>query len=384
MTLRVLRGQGEARRVADDVMVREHPRARRTDGGEAADRVVDHGAEGRRIPRGLEVREVEGLVHLVGAHPEGRLLDRGEPRLGAERPVAVVLGHHLVPVAVHVVDAVLAPVRHTLLVTAHRCRILRRGVVGQPVGLHQAVRHVDTEAVDAPIEPEAQDAAELLPDDGIRPVEIGLRRVEDVQVPLTGGSVGIGRARPGGAAEHRLPVVRGQFARRALAVAEKVARTLRATGPGGERLPEPDVLVARVVRDQVDDDPDAAGMRGREHLIEVGQRAEERVDIAVVGHVVAGVLLGRGHERAQPDGVDAEALQRIEAARHSGKVADPVAVRVRERAGVDLVDDGGAPPFRPGGGKRAGRGELALGGGLVRESHQTRVLQTLALPFRVA
>ena len=43
--------------------------------------------------------------------------------------------------------------------------------------------------------------------------------------------------------------------------------------------------------------------------VEVGERAEERVDVAVVGDVVAGVALRRGVERREPDRVDAELLQ---------------------------------------------------------------------------
>ena len=168
---------------------------------------------------------------------------------------------------------------------------------------------VDAEAVDAAVEPEAQDAAELLAHLLVRPVEVGLRRVEEVQVPLAGRAVGLDDARPGRAAEDRLPVVRGQLAVRALAVAEQVARALGAAGRGDERLLEPFVLVGRVVRNQIDDDTDAAVVGSGEHHVEVGQRAEERVDVAVVADVVAGVLLRRPLERAQPDRVDAEALR---------------------------------------------------------------------------
>ena len=63
----------------------------------------------------------------------------------------------------------------------------------------------------------------------------------------------------------------------------------------------------------------------REHLVEVGQRAEQRVDVAVVGDVVAGVLLRRALERAEPQRVDAERGEVVEARRDAGEVADPVA-----------------------------------------------------------
>ena len=86
-----------------------------------------------------------------------------------------------------------------------------------------------------------------------------------------------------------------------------------------------------------------------EHHVEVGERAEERVDVAVVGDVVAGVLLRRALERAQPDGVDAEVGEVVEVRRDAGEVADAVARAVGEGARVDLVDHGGAPPLRGGG-----------------------------------
>src|SRR5690606_31138797 len=85
------------------------------------------------------------------------------------------------------------------------------------------------------------------------------------------------------------------------------------------------------------------------------------------GDVVTGVLLRAGHERAQPDRVDAETLQVVQTAGDAGEVADPVAGGVREGAGVDLVDDGAAPPFGTG------------GCDLFELCHATRLLQALAV-----
>src|SRR3712207_8417093 len=49
---------------------------------------------------------------------------------------------------------------------------------------------VDPDAVDAAVEPEADDAVELLPHGGVVPVEVGLLGGEQVQVPLAGPAVG--------------------------------------------------------------------------------------------------------------------------------------------------------------------------------------------------
>ena len=262
-------------------------------------------------------------------HPRARRarrLDRPLDRLGRPRPR-------------------LDRLHHDAAGPAHAAALGGRRVVGQPVGLDHAVGDVDPEAVDAAVEPEAQDAAELLAHLLVRPVEVGLRAVEEVQVPLAGRAVGLDDARPGRAAEDGLPVVRRLVAARAAAVAEEVAGALGAAGRGGERRLEPFVLVRRVVGHQVDDHADAAGVRLGEHRVEVGERAESRVDVAVVGDVVAGVALRRRVEGGEPDRVDPQFLQVAEPARDAGEVAHAVAVRIGERPGVDLVDRGGAPPL---------------------------------------
>ena len=66
------------------------------------------------------------------------------------------------------------------------------------------------------------------------------------------------------------------------------------------------MLARRVVGHDVDDHPQAEGVGVGDQAVEVGERAEARVDVAVVGDVVAGVGLRRRVERVQPDGVDAE------------------------------------------------------------------------------
>jgi hypothetical protein len=61
-----------------------------------------------------------------------------------------------------------------------------------------------------------------------------------------------------------------------------------------------------VVRDEVHDDAQAEPVCLGDQVVEVVERSEQRVDVAVVGDVVAAVGLGRPVERRQPDGVDAE------------------------------------------------------------------------------
>ena len=79
--------------------------------------------------------------------------------------------------------------------------------------------------------------------------------------------------------------------------------------------------------------------------VEVGERAEDRIDVAVVGDVVAEVGHGRGVEGRDPDGVDAEGGEVVEAGEDAGEVADAVAVRVLKGARIDLIDDAVLPPY---------------------------------------
>ena len=85
-------------------------------------------------------------------------------------------------------------------------------------------------------------------------------------------------------------------------------------------------------------------VRARDQRVGVVERPEARVDVAVVGDVVAEVGHRRAEERRQPDGLDAEVADVLEPARDPAQVTDAVARRVGERARVDLVDGAPLPP----------------------------------------
>ena len=104
------------------------------------------------------------------------------------------------------------------------------------------------------------------------------------------------------------------------------------------------MLVGGVVGHEVDDHPQVELVRAGDQRVGVGEVAEERVDVAVVGDVVAVVVLRRGVERRDPERVHAEVAEVGQPRRDAGEVADAVAVRVGEGTDVDLVDDGVAPP----------------------------------------
>ncbi len=99
-----------------------------------------------------------------------------------------------------------------------------------------------------------------------------------------------------------------------------------------------------MVEHLVDQHAHAALVAGFHQPDEIIQRAEQRVDAAVVGHVVAEILHRRGEEGRQPDGVDVEAGDVVQLVQHAGQVAHAIAVAVKEAARVDLIDHPPAPP----------------------------------------
>jgi hypothetical protein len=101
-----------------------------------------------------------------------------------------------------------------------------------------------------------------------------------------------------------------------------------------------------VVHDEVGDHADPALVRVLDEVAEVLDAPVVGVDRVEVGDVVAAVPQRRGVVRQQPHAVDAEPLQVVELLRQPAEVTGPVVVRVEERPGVDLVEDGRLEPER--------------------------------------
>ncbi len=117
----------------------------------------------------------------------------------------------------------------------------------------------------------------------------------------------------------------------------------------------------------------------REEFFEVVERAVDRVDVVVVGDVVAVVPQRRRIEGQQPDRGDAEVLQVVELAGQPVEIADAVAVAVGEGADVDLVNDRVLVPRRdrPDGlaRRRAGGRACCGSGGGVRRIRRVSIVR---------
>src|SRR5262249_51262765 len=109
-------------------------------------------------------------------------------------------------------------------------------------------------------------------------------------------------------------------------------------------LPEPGMLAGAMVRHEIEDDAYAALVQRARQRVEIAKRPEARIDIDIVGDVIAEVGHRRGGDRRQPDRIDAEPAQIIDALEDSAEIADAIAVAVLEGARIDLINDGRLPP----------------------------------------
>jgi hypothetical protein len=100
------------------------------------------------------------------------------------------------------------------------------------------------------------------------------------------------------------------------------------------------MLVGRVIDDQLGDHAQAATPGVLHEAAEISRRPEGRIDVAVIGDVVAVVAAGARIERQQPERGDAEVAQVVETLGQTGEVADAIAIRILERLDVQLVYDG--------------------------------------------
>jgi hypothetical protein len=237
------------------------------------------------------------------------------------------------------------------------------------------VRHgVEPQRVDAEIEPELHHVDHRVDDRRVVVIQIRLVREEAVPEVLASDRVegpvrllGVGEDDP-------------RLGKLLVGVAPDVELAL---GRAGRRLPrplEPRMLIRRVVDDQLDQHLDVTGVGGIDKRLEVVERAVARMDVLVIGDVVAVVLERRGEERQDPQAGNPERLQIVELLGHALEVADAVVVAVEERFDVRLVDDGVLVPQRIG----VGGGRRGVGGQAGRDRQALRVGSHKMCPCRMS
>jgi hypothetical protein len=100
-----------------------------------------------------------------------------------------------------------------------------------------------------------------------------------------------------------------------------------------------------VVWNKVEDDFEPFCMRLINKAIKCCQRAEDRINPAVVGDVVTKVMHRRGINRRNPDRIDAEPDEIIEPVSNAIEIAYSIAIRILKRPRVDLVNCASLPPM---------------------------------------
>jgi hypothetical protein len=170
------------------------------------------------------------------------------------------------------------------------------------------------------VEPEAHGLEHLVDHHGVIEVQVGLVRKEAVPV------IGLCRLvpRPVG-----LLCIRENDASvfvNGVALRPDVHVALR--GPSGRqaRRLEPRMLIAGVVDDQLDHHLHVVLMSRVQEKLEIVQGPIGRIDVDVVGDIVAVVAQRRGEKGQQPDACDTQILQVIQPRKQPWEVADAVAV----------------------------------------------------------
>ena len=214
----------------------------------------------------------------------------------------------------------------------HRVR-LGQVFVARPFALAQVGNRIQAEPVDADVEPELHRLENRLQDARIVEVEIGLMAEEAMPVmrlrdfvPCPIRLFGVGEN------DSRARVL-------ARIVAPDVIVALDRPCRRAARGLEPRMLIRRVVDDQFRNDAQTPAMRFADKMTKILTRSVSRIDVVIIGDVIAVVAHRRWIERQQPDCIDAELLNVVELLGQSTKVADPVIVRIEERLDVELVDD---------------------------------------------
>ena len=333
-------------RNARPVMVAEHPvgpTTRRQRGLIEGDRCC-HGA---RPPWRIDELEIERQMHLgafaavILHQPVDRQVDLADQNPLTLSPGAIAVGDvaHLGSDQMHLGLVCRMELKQAVHF-AHPGPKSRVGwIVRKILGLQHVPQHIDAEAIDAAVEPETHHIVHRRLHAGVTPVEVRLLLQEGVIVILSGGRVPL----PGRAAEIADPIIRRSAIGRS--VAPDVPVSLRIFSASAT-LDEPWMLVGAMVGHEVEQNLEPAPMGLHQQVVEVSQRTEAWIDVAIVGNVIAEINHRRRVNRRDPDGSDAKADEIIEPLRYSLEVADAVVVSVLKRARIDLIDRTTLPPGR--------------------------------------
>ena len=167
-------------------------------------------------------------------------------------------------------------------------------LVDRALALDQIGHGVEPQAVDPEIEPEPHDVDHRAEHPRIVEIEIGLMRIEPVPV------ISLGHRVPSPIRLFGIDKDDAGIEKFLVGVAPHVEIAQVGARIGVARALEPGMLIRGVIDHELGDDPQIAAVRLADKLLEVVHPPVGRVDVLVVGNVVAVVAQRRGIERQQP------------------------------------------------------------------------------------
>ena len=173
----------------------------------------------------------------------------------------------------------------------------QRKAIGQSFFFGNEGDDILAEAVHTQVEPKAHNVLDFVAHLRVIHVEVRLLFGKDMQVVFAGFLV----AFPGAAFHQRQPVVGRSFAVFASALAPDVVVMVAAVGV--DALNKPAVFIGGMVDNQIHNHLQTQGVRLIQHLFKLGKRAVVRVNVFIVGDVIAIVGVGARIQRAKPNAV---------------------------------------------------------------------------------
>ena len=108
------------------------------------------------------------------------------------------------------------------------------------------------------------------------------------------------------------------------------------------------MLIGSVSGNEIEDHPQAQGVRLGEQPLGVGERAIARIDSAEIGDVITGIPHRRHEEGVHPDRGAAQSTDVVQACDESGQIADAITIRILKTLRIDLIEGGLSQPARQG------------------------------------
>ena len=108
---------------------------------------------------------------------------------------------------------------------------------------------------------------------------------------------------------------------------------------------EPRMLIGGVVGDKVQDELEVALVGLVEQGVQILKGSEERMDIGVIGNVIAKIGHRRRIDGREPESVNTEPAQIIQFVGDSGEIPYPIAIAIEKTPRVDLINHPRLPPL---------------------------------------